>query len=483
VNLESHATPTQESPQQRRANLHRAIDRGLESDELWKELAEVNLALGHDDEAIRCARRIASPAIRNAMESQLQRRGLLAPGETLGPGNPNARPRDPRPPEAPEANGEVAILRDHVADAVQFLFQQHMPWLCLLTTLAFPLIVGLGGFLTAGGSPLALAAIAAVPGICVLAVVGAMGRRILISGEDGIADVPELGALGTLARDALRFLGDALLVASALLVPSLVALLLGTSMLSALPGLLFGMFVVPMAWGLRQIRGDFAALSPVTLLRGVARGGVSYALVTLVCWVMFAPAGFAAWAVHGKDLWVNIAAIGPLVVLPLFASSRLLGTWFDAQRVELAVVVGKSRKAPGEVTTAKPAKPAVAAPARQPAAVAARPAAPRVAPPANRAAPAKAAAPRPVAAPKKAAPVAPKAAPATAAAPAATRKPAAPAPQARPSDAAEPQLRAIEGRSPRRPAIQDAPDLSAMPGAVVVSGQDRVRQGAAARTK
>ena len=38
-------------PEQRRATLHRAIERGLDSDELWKELAEVSLELGYDDEA------------------------------------------------------------------------------------------------------------------------------------------------------------------------------------------------------------------------------------------------------------------------------------------------------------------------------------------------------------------------------------------------------------------------------------------------
>jgi hypothetical protein len=482
VHLESHATPTQETPEQRRVSLHRAIDRGLESDELWKELAEVNLALGHDDEAIRCCRRIGGQAIRNVVASLMQRRGLISEAEERElaqlPGQPSGRGRDPRPADGQERDAEGATLREHVADAVQFLFMQHMPWLCLLTTLAFPLIVGLGGFLTAGTSPLVLAAIAAVPGICVLAVVGAMGRRILINSQEGIHDVPELGAPGQLARDALRFLKDALLVASVLLLPSLVALKLGTSVLSAVPPLLFGMFLLPMAWSLRQIRGDVGALSPVTLLRGVARGGSSYAAVTLLCWAMFVPAGSAAWIVQGKDLWVHIAAIGPMMVLPLFVASRLLGTWFDAQRLELAVVVGKTQvKVSGEQPPARPAKPA---PQRRPGAP--RPAAPRVG------APAKTAAPRP-AAPKRAPVVGPKApaaaAPAArrAAAPAATSKPAAPAPQARHAAEAEPQLRAIEGRSPRRPALTDAPDLSAMPGAVVVSGHERVRQGAAARPK
>ncbi|MDO8349060.1 MAG: DUF4013 domain-containing protein [Planctomycetota bacterium] len=502
MHLESHATPTQESPQQRRAILHRAIERGLESDELWKELAEVNLALGHDDEAVRCARRIASPATRKAIESQLERRGLIREGEervhSHGPARPapaghpvpapadqetrDARRQDPREPA-----DEGSHLRDHVVDAVQFLFVQHMPWLCLLTTLAFPLIVGLGGFLTAGGSPFALAAIAAVPGIGVLAVVGAMGRRILVGSEDGIADVPELGALGALLGDALRFLADALLVMSVLLLPSVIALMLGTTPIAAAPGLLFGMFVLPMAWGLRQIRGDFAALSPVTLLRGVARGGAGYLQLAVLCWAMFAPAGVAAWAVQGKALWVHIAAIGPLVVLPLFVASRMLGTWFDAQRDTLAVVVGKSRgKVAREADApAKAASPTAPEPLR-----ARHPDTLRhlATPKAQRShAPVIEDLQRKTAKPKKANPVRAKAAPSPAALGGNKKAPApapAPVPQAqKPAEPAAPQPLAIEGRVPRRPVAADSPDLSAMPGAVVVSGQERVRTGAAARTQ
>lgn len=475
MHLESHATPTQETPEQRRVSLHRAIDRGLESDELWKELADVNLALGHDDEAIRCSRQIENPALRNVLVSQLRRRGLLSEDDELVKLAAATHGSDTRRRHRHEGDAEGSTLREHVTDAVQFLFMQHMPWLCLLTTLAFPLIVGLGGFLTAGASPWVLAAIAAVPGICVIAVVGAMGRRILVGSHQGLADVPELGAPKQLARDAQQFLKDLLLVTSVLLLPSLVALKLGTTVFSALPCLLFGMFLMPMAWGLRQIRGDIGALSPVTVLRGVTRGGTSYAIVTVLCWSMFLPACFAAWIVHGKDkdLWVYIAAIGPMVVLPLFVASRLLGTWFDAQRHELAAVVGKAPKvATGEQPPTRPTKPAPARPGAQ------RPGAP-----ARAAAKHPAATRKPVVGPKAPTAAAPTAhRPATAPA---TSRPAAPAPQSRPSAQSEPQLRAIEGRSPspRRPALTDAPDLSSMPGAIVVSGSERVRQGAAARTK
>src|SRR5262249_10165016 len=152
-----------ESPQQRYANLHRAIERGLDSDEVWKELADVSLSIGHGDEAVRCMRRVRNETIRLALESRLARLGLV-------PMPP--RPASP-PGRAPAGNGGTAHavagehehlgLRDHVVDAFQYLFHQHMPWLVLVTTLAFPVVIGVGGFLTAGGSPLLLAAMAALP--------------------------------------------------------------------------------------------------------------------------------------------------------------------------------------------------------------------------------------------------------------------------------------------------------------------------------
>lgn len=501
MQLESHATPPQESPQQRRAALHRAIERGLDSDEVWNELATICLELGLDDEAQRCVRRLDNPTLRLALESKLVRRGRTAAGATAkaAAARPAARPaahpaRPARPaathataPAASDAGQEVtaepaagpradrfeiAGLYEHLLDAVQFLFQQHMPWLVLLTTLAFPLVVGVGGFLTAGDSPLLLAALAALPGICVLAVVGAMGRRILVASSEGGVDVPALGDLGPLVGDARRFLCDASLVLGALLAPSLVALALHAPLLTTLPGLLLGLFFTPIAWALRQVRRDLGALSPVTLVRGVARCGLGYVGIAILCVTMFLPAALVAWAVFGRPVFVQIAVIGPLCVLPLFVVSRLLGTWLDSMRLELGVVLlGSSRREPRDVRTlvsesmvdvGKPRFP------RRPDGLA-HFEAPSVK---TNQSTQRLKATRHASA---------KGTPAAAAAP--TAPAAAPAPTAPAKPAAAPAARSIEGRSPRRAALADTPDLSKMPGAVVVSGQDRVKQGAAARPR
>ncbi|MCC7061836.1 MAG: hypothetical protein IT456_03470 [Planctomycetes bacterium] len=550
MQLESHATPPPaDTPQQRRAALHRAIQRGLDSDEVWRDLAEVCLELGFDDEASRCVRRIHNPTARLALESKLSRKGRLGTGvqRSASPGGHSGPPGHSGHSTAPAASNagpqgnaaaepartrpdrfEIAGLSEHLTDAVQFLFVQHMPWLVLLTTLAFPLVVGLGGFLTAGNCPLSLAALAALPGLCVLAVVGATGRRILVDSSRGGTEVPAVDSLGPLLRDARHFLVDAALVLGSLLGPSVVALALGAPLTTTLPGLFIGLFFTPLAWGLRQVRRDLGALSPVTLLRGVKRCGLGYVGLAVLCVGMFTPAGLVTWAVFGRPVWVQIAVIGPLCVVPLFVASRLLGTWLDSMRLELgAVLIGNQDHQPRNArafvdksvaagtsptqprqlrrpdalahfeapkTTAKPVRGGSAAPTAKSSARPAPARTPATAgkptkPAARKAGTARAASqPAPVPSPARSPVPPPAPAPARAAAKAARpttaaskrpAPPAAPAPQTAPS----PEPRAIEGRSPRRPAMADTPDLSTMPGAVVVSGQERVKQGAAARPR
>ncbi|MFY9343515.1 MAG: hypothetical protein WAT39_13545 [Planctomycetota bacterium] len=455
MHLESHATPSRVSPQQRYANLHRAIERGLDSDEIWKELAAVSLHLGHEDEARRCVPRIRSAAARSALESRLERLGVLAAPD----GNHAAAPAASDAGPDATAPAEAAGLRDHFADACQYLLHQRMPWLALLTTLAFPLVIGLGGFLTAGGSMLLLAAIAAVPGLCVLGLVGAMARQVLLASARGDSDVPAIPSFWTLVGDARRFFVDLGLVLGVLVGPAVAAAGLGAPWTAVVPAAAIGAFFVPMAWTLRQVHGDLTALSPVRLVRAIARAGGSYAGVATVVLLLFVPATLTAMVTLGRPVWVQIAIVGPLSVLPLFVSARLLGTWLEPRRHFVGATqtpaANAGRTQPRPVVTGVAAAARPHAPKRPEALEHFRaPAAARSA----KAQPVRATAratPRPVAA----RPVAPRPA---AAAPAGHRTP-----------------RAIEGRAPARPC--DGPDLAHMPGATLVTGEDRRRQGAAAR--
>lgn len=340
--------PPNEPPAVRYARLHRAAERGLASDELWKELAEVCVTLGHTDEAIRVLRRMSDGALRSRLEVQLARMGVIAAKEITQAstvdhgqaafiaqrhGHPAAAATDEVEPPPPPS------VTEHLLDALQYLCHQHMPWVALVGTLAFPLMIGIGGFLTGGGSPLLLAALAALPGLCVLVVVAALSRRILVDSADGSSDAPAVAEPVQLLRDARRFAADTLLVAGALLGPSLLTLQLGVSWVAVLPGLLPGAVLLPLAWALRQVRSDFGALSPTVLLQAILRCGGRYFAIVGLFWALFAPALALAFATRSYAMWIQIAAVGPLLVLPLLMASRLVGTFLDAMRIPLGCLL------------------------------------------------------------------------------------------------------------------------------------------------
>lgn len=497
MQFESHATPFAGTPQQRYATLHRAIESGLDSDDVWRELASVSLELGHRGEAVRCTRRIRNETDRRAMEYRLQRLGVL----------PAARHRDDGaagpPVRGDRAAAESALpapsLGDHLLDAAQYLLHQQMPWFVLTTTLAFPLIVGVGGFLTAGGSLLLLAAIAALPGLSVLAVVAAMGRQVLLRSSAGESDVPNLPEFGRLLGEARRFAVDALLVLGMFASPAVAAALLGQPAAAVALGLL-GALLAPIAFALRQVRGDLRALSPCTLVRAASRGGREYPVLAAVTVALFAPAVGVEWFAFDRPVWVQVAIVGPLCVLPVFAASRLLGSWLDARRDAL-----------GELLRIPTPQAAAPAPARVPAVPATTaapvPAAPTASSPRTKAK--RRVPPRPAALDGFRAPNVRRigkqdeaSQPAPSAPPLgerpATREIEGRRPHPRPAGAppqvgAGPRPRRAQARpeqpqsaqhaQPARggPSLTDRPDLASMPGAVVVSGQERVRHGAAAR--
>lgn len=541
MQLESFATPQSETtPELRYASLHRAVERGLASDEVLRELVEICLQLGHVDEALRVHRSMQPGRMRDLVHSQLVRRGLI---ET---------PADGKSGEGWDGGEhDEPTSRDHLLDAVQFLTQGQMPAVALLTMLAFPLVLGLGGFLTAGGSPWLLAGLAALPGLCVLGVVGALGRRIFVDGCEGSIDVPPIPGTHEMVRAARRHLGDHLLILGVLVMPSVSLLWFGAPLVSALPSLLIGMFLTPMALVLRQSRGDFAALSPAALLRGISRAS-GYVAITGAFWLAYAPAAIAFWLSLGNALWLQLSVVGPLSVLPMLATARLLGTFVDVNKQRFGPLLwpgGKARPmaherphaAPRTAQRAAPARPAATRPApgrprsaaqgttrRAPGAKVGRPAPARSAP-ARPAAGAAAKAPqvpaasqRPPVRPGQKQPAAP-AQSARAQQPGLPPRPSGisrraqaampdkaalkkrPAPPARPA----PEPRAIEGRAPRpasqRPPVRPtqqaptqtqaepeqparpgkngmpAPDLSQLPGATLVRGEDRERLGASAR--
>lgn len=559
MQLEKIATPQEEAtPELRYASLHRAVERGMASDEVLSELAEICLRLGHFDEAVRVHASMKAGPNKEHVAARLARHGLL--GRKAG-----AKPLTL--PGGHSDDLDAPSLHEHAVDSIQYLTQGYMPAIALATMLAFPVVVGIGGVLTAGASPWAFAALAAPPGLCVLGIVGAMARQVFVRSSDGEEEVPGIPAPPEMAKLAKRYLADQGIVHGLLIGPSLLLTALGAPILSILPGLLLGMFLLPIAVLLRQQRGDMGALSPVLMVRGIGccRG---YVRMAALYWALFLPATIAFWMSMGHAPWLQLAIVGPLAVVPAFATARLLGTFVDAHKARLSVLLNRQPgarpapaaplRAPGlaraesAATSSLPVRPAM--PQHTP--LQRRPVAPPPAPapaPAVRPTPMRqqfaparpaAPAPAPAPAPKPAAPKVPEArlpkkpeelknraanstpspgsivrgiqnenwsqqkytepraqkpttAPRTQPAPQARPQAPQPAPQPQPRPAPQEPAR-IEGRAPRpqqkaaptpapAPAPQPAtpeftgPDLSGIPGARIISAEDRERLGAASR--
>jgi len=215
--------------------------------------------------------------------------------------------------------------------------------------LAFPLVIGVGGALAAGTSPVLLAAVAALPGLCVLAVISGMAREILLRSSEGESDAPGLPSAGQLLAGALRFGADLVTVTTLCAAPAALALAAGAPAAATLALAAVGGLLAPLMFALRQVRGDWRPCSPTFFAGALRRAGRGYPVVALAVALAFAPAATVAALTYDRPLWIQIACAGPLLVLPLFAAARLLGTWLERHHA------GRSAASPTDVAVALPA--------------------------------------------------------------------------------------------------------------------------------
>lgn len=486
MQLDQIATPVEEqTPEIRYASLHRAVERGMASDDVLQELVDICVQLGHPDEALRVHATMPPGPARELATSRLARKGLLTQEQATNTDHSAPAPGPTRNPERPP-------LREHVVDAIQYLGQSYMPVAALVTMLSFPVITGIGGLLTAGDSPWLFAAIAALPGLCVVAVIAALARRIFMDAAHAQGEIAPMPRAAEVLELSKQHVLDHLLVYGTMVAPSIVAIGFGMPLVSSLPCLLLSMFLLPAALILRMLRGDLRALSPVPVVRAIftCRG---YAGFATAYWLAFLPAAIAVWASFGHALWLQISVTGPLAVLPMFATARLLGTFADHHRERLApllangvVVMGNAATgcAPG-ATAARGAS--LITGQRQPTArVVARGSTSKAAV-AKKMPERTVSQPQPRALPPAARTQAPT--PSVQAATAASKPMAKPAarPQPQPAQQAAAAAQPTPRPQPKQPAPAlephkfEGPDLCGIPGARVITASERKRVGASAR--
>jgi hypothetical protein len=340
LHLEKLATPvSSDTPHRRYAALHRAMESGMASNATWRELAEVCLQLGHHDEALTAYGKLADPGLRREVERLLQRRRLLPPGPSSEQDNEEALPR---------------TLKDDIADSARILFEDHMPLTTVVTTLTFPVVVGLGGFLTSATNSFLFPAIAALPALCVAGVVGGLSRRIMIDAARGLQDPPRIPQLHELRHQSMRFLLDALVLTLVLLGPAILLAFFNGTLISTFVAAALGAFLLPGALAIRQLTNDWRALSPNYLFAAITRMRGDYMATASICGLVALPAALATIFTAGSHVYLQASVVGPLAVAPLFFASRLLGLLVHANRHALKDILAP-RTSVQQVVSRQPA--------------------------------------------------------------------------------------------------------------------------------
>lgn len=301
----------------------------MATDPTWSELVGVCIRLNKPTEAMEALHRIDDQGLRARASGMLMRHGLMS--------KHHAESYHPSSAKFDRTNLSFA---EEVGDSFRFLFIDHMPLTVMVITMIFPLVIGLGGVLTAGSHSLLLPLIALIPALSALGLVGALGRQILLEASRGLTEPPSLPGLKPLAMDSCRFLVDGILLSALTLGPGIL-LFQFTEVHFATKAvvLAFGVLFLPMAMAVRQVCDDWRALNPMLLIPAISKGGAPYLLTVSVAVLMMSPAVTALILTMGSQIYLQISVIGPLSVVPLFVISRLLGRVLDLRRKSLGRLI------------------------------------------------------------------------------------------------------------------------------------------------
>jgi hypothetical protein len=344
MKLETHiaSAPTPAiTPQTRYASLHRSIEKGMHCDATYVELVKVCVLLKKNDEALRTFEKVKSPRERIHLQSLLlNHRVITSPVLT------------PEECGLEHADSVQVTHKEDVVSACHFLFQEHMPLTAITLTLAFPLVIGLGGFISQKLHAGWLANVAILPALFTLVIVFGLARRILLDARQDLDDAPSLAGSRDLLLEGAFALGDFAMLAGLLLGPGIVM-----TQLDLLPGavlaIALGGFLLPMALVLRTVRCDWRALHPQLLFPTIMRGGLPYLKTSATIGLAFLPALLCGLTTGGTRLYLTISVLGPLIVVPVFIAARLLGRLVDASGAKLVLA-----EPPSEARASRVAPPA-----------------------------------------------------------------------------------------------------------------------------
>lgn len=301
------------------ALIHRAVENGEANDALWQSMVNVCIDLDKKDEAIHALDQISDAGLRRSLRRQLAHRGW----------HTKAREEETAQVTVTDADMNPST-REKLEDSLRFLFDGRTAWALLVGTVAFPVLLALGGIVTAASDGIGPRVIAAVPVLVLLGMVGAFGRHILILSTHAVDDGADLPEPLQLLRETPAFLLDFAALAGLFLLPGSALMVLGQPWI-ALPLFAPAALLLPMATALRLACRDWRALSFRPLWAAV-RSCPSYLRVAGVTTLLFAPAMVAMWLTLGRPAFLVVSVMGPLSVGPFFVAMRMLGLMLYYER-------------------------------------------------------------------------------------------------------------------------------------------------------
>lgn len=242
-------------------------------------------------------------------------------------------------------------VMEHLGEAIRYLFVDHMPLTLIVTTITFPVLIGVGGFLRSSlpdSAAIAAAVLTAVPVLMVLGLLGHLSRETLRDSRRGLIDPPGIPHNRALARGAGRFATDSLAVVAALATPVVLASFALPTIATVILGL--GAFLIfPLVAALRMTEGTWRCFDPRHVFRTVSGYLPAFASASLCSLLLFAPAILTVILTRESSLDLCLSVAGSLAAVPMVLSARLLGQVLQerdkSERARLAALAREAQVA------------------------------------------------------------------------------------------------------------------------------------------
>jgi hypothetical protein len=301
-------------PEGRYASLNRSIEVGQMDEKSWAEMAMVCVKLGKREEALHAYRNLSSYGPRKLAHTALVDRGWLR--------KTDLRP-DPRDACVTDSDLRPTFLETAV-EGFEYLIAGRMPLYAMVGTIAFGLLLVLGGVSAAVFGGIGAGVLVIPVAVALYGGVWAVARRVLVESCRGFDDPPDLPVGRALFAELRVGSRDTVIAAILLFGPAvLIHWLVPIAALQlAVLSLSWGLF--PLLLALRRLVPGWCAVKPQLVFRLVAaRSELLQAAAANL--LLFAPAALTMHVTLGQSSFLVVCCLGLLTVMPALVAMRVLG--------------------------------------------------------------------------------------------------------------------------------------------------------------